>query len=48
VWISPPETSFAADGWRWAEFENYYFDADMAADIWEAAYIAASSSNWAP
>ena len=23
--------------YTWAEFENYYFDADMAADIWEAA-----------
>ena len=29
-------------GYSWAEFESYYFDADMAAEIWEAAEIVAA------
>jgi len=29
--------------YTWAEFENYYFDADMAAEIWEAALVVVAS-----
>ena len=40
---TPIETRLAADGvaYSWAEFESYYFDADMAAEIWEAAEVVA-------
>ena len=38
---TPIETRLTADGvaYSWAEFESYYFDADMAAEIWEAAEV---------
>ena len=41
---TPIETRLAADGvaYSWAEFESYYFDADMAAEIWEAAEVVAA------
>ena len=41
---TPVETRLAADGvaYTWAEFESYYFDADMAAEIWDAAQVNAS------
>ncbi len=51
---TPTETRVAPDGFRysWAEFENY-FDADIAAAIWEAADVDAAPeptpllvSNW--
>ena len=40
---TPTETRVAPDGFRysWAEFENY-FDADIAAAIWEAAVVDAA------
>ena len=40
---TPTETRVAPDGFRysWAEFENY-FDADIAAAIWEAAEVDAA------
>ena len=40
---TPIETRLAADGaaYSWAEFESYYFNADMAAEIWEAAEVDA-------
>ena len=40
---TPIETRVAPDwvGYTWAEFENY-FDADMAAAIWEAAEVDAA------
>ena len=42
---TPIETRLTADGvaYSWAEFESYYFDADMAAEIWEAAEVVAGS-----
>ena len=41
---TPIETRLAADGvaYSWAEFESYYFDADMAAEIWEVAEVVAA------
>ena len=58
---TPIETRLAADGvaYSWAEFESYYFNADMAAEIWEALEVVAVPlspllipaiflSSWAP
>ena len=41
---TPIEMRVAPDGvgYTWAEFENYYFDADIAAAIWEAAEVDAA------
>ena len=41
---TPIETRVAPDGvgYTWAEFESYYFDADIAAAIWEAAEVDAA------
>ena len=41
---STPIETLAADGvaYSWAEFESYYFDADMAAEIWEVAEVVAA------
>ena len=41
---TPIETRVAPNGvgYTWAEFENYYFDADIAAAIWEAAAVDAA------
>ena len=46
----PIETRLAADGvgYTWAEFESYYFDADMAAEIWEAAEVVAAPEPISP
>ena len=40
---TPIETRLADDGvgYTWAEFENFYFDAKLAAEIWEAAQVVA-------
>ena len=35
-------------GYSWAEFESYYFDTDMAAEIWEAAEVAAAPEPISP
>ena len=35
-------------GYSWAEFESYYFDADMAAEIWEAAEVVAAPEPISP
>ena len=39
-----PSRRALADGvaYSWAEFESYYFDADMAAEIWEVAEVVAA------
>ena len=34
--------------YSWAEFESYYFDADMAAEIWEAAEVVAALEPISP
>ena len=46
---TPIETRVAPDGvgYTWAEFENY-FDADMAAVIWEAAEVVAAPEPISP
>ena len=56
---TPIETRLAADevGYTWAEFESY-FDANLAAEFWEAAQVVAAPeptlspalflSSWAP
>ena len=40
---TPIETRLADDGvgYTWAEFENFYFDAKLAAEIWEAVQVVA-------
>ena len=40
---TPLETRLAADGggYTWAEFESY-FDANLAAEFWEAAQVVAA------
>ena len=47
---TPIETRLTADGvaYSWAEFESYYFDADMAAEIWEAAEVVAAPEPISP
>ena len=47
---TPIETRVAPDGvgYTWAEFESYYFDADMAAEIWEAAEVVAAPEPISP
>ena len=47
---TPIETRVAPDGvgYTWAEFESYYFDADMAAEIWEAAEVVAALEPISP
>ena len=47
---TPIETRLTADGvaYSWAEFKSYYFDADMAAEIWEAAEVVAAPEPISP
>ena len=47
---TPIETCLTADGvaFSWVEFESYYFDADMAAEIWEAAEVVAAPEPISP
>ena len=47
---TPIETRLTADGvaYSWAEFDSYYFDADMAAEIWEAAEVVAAPEPISP
>ena len=41
---TPMETRVAPDGvgFTWAECESYFFDANLAADFWEAAQVVAA------
>ena len=41
---TPIETRVADDGvgYTWVEFENFYFDAKLAAAIWEVAVVDAA------
>ena len=47
MWKRPRQASLPLDGvilaYTWAEFENYYFDADMAAEIRDAALVVVAS-----
>jgi hypothetical protein len=44
------ETRVAPDGvgYTWAEFADYYFDVDLAAEIWAAAKVAAAPASISP
>ena len=47
---TPMETRLGDDGvgYTWAEFESYYFDAKLAAEIWEAAEVVAAPEPISP
>ncbi len=47
---TPIETRVAPDGvgYTWAEFADYYFDVNLAAEIWAAAAVAAAPEPISP